>query len=76
MSLTHSVAANLESYIQSFSKDAREIFEHFKFIDFIGLLNDANLLYKIVQKVRTTDLSPMLEYSSNPKKPFECKETR
>jgi type I restriction enzyme M protein len=52
------IAANLESYIQSFSKDAREIFEHFKFIDFIGLLNDANLLYKIVQKVRTTDLSP------------------
>lgn len=52
------IAANLESYIQRFSKDAREIFEHFKFIDFIGLLNDANLLYKIVQKVRTTDLSP------------------
>lgn len=52
------IAANLEAYIQSFSKDAREIFEHFKFIDFIGLLNDANLLYKIVQKVRTTDLSP------------------
>lgn len=52
------IAANLESYIQSFSKDAREIFEYFKFIEFIGQLNDANLLYKIVQKVRTTDLSP------------------
>ena len=49
---------NLESYIQSFSKDAREIFEHFKFGEFIGQLNDANLLYKIVQKVRNTDLSP------------------
>tara|TARA_B110001469_G_scaffold81371_1_gene76978 strand:+ start:184 stop:2538 length:2355 start_codon:yes stop_codon:yes gene_type:complete len=52
------IAANLESYVQSFSKDAREIFEHFKFSDFIGLLGDANLLYKIVQKVRTADLSP------------------
>lgn len=52
------IAANLESYIQCFSKDAREIFEHFKFVEFIGQLNDANLLYKIVQKVRQTDLSP------------------
>ncbi|MDO8436993.1 MAG: class I SAM-dependent DNA methyltransferase [Nitrosomonadaceae bacterium] len=52
------IAANLESYIQGFSKDAREIFEHFKFREFIGELNDANLLYKIVQKVRQTDLSP------------------
>jgi type I restriction enzyme M protein len=52
------IAANLESYIQGFSKDAREIFEHFKFNEFIGQLNDANLLYKIVQKVRKTDLSP------------------
>ena len=52
------IAANLESYIQSFSSDAREIFEHFNFSDFIGQLSDANLLYKIVQKVRTADLSP------------------
>ncbi|MGB0992063.1 MAG: type I restriction-modification system subunit M [Akkermansiaceae bacterium] len=52
------IAANLESYVQSFSKDAREIFEHFKFSEFIGLLGDANLLYKVVQKVRTADLSP------------------
>lgn len=49
---------NLENYIQGFSKDAREIFEHFKFMEFVGLLNDANLLYKVVQKVRTIDLSP------------------
>jgi len=52
------IAANLESYLQCFSKDAREIFEYFKFSEFIGQLNDANLLYKIVQKVRQTDLSP------------------
>ena len=49
---------NLESYIQGFSKDGREIFEYFNFMEFIGQLNDANLLYKVVQKVRKTDLSP------------------
>lgn len=52
------IKANLERYIQCFSKDAREIFDHFKFAEFIGLLNDANLLYKVVQKVRTMDLHP------------------
>lgn len=52
------VKANLESYIQDFSKDAREIFEYFNFGEFIGQLSDADLLWKVVQKVRTTDLSP------------------
>ncbi len=49
---------NLESYIQGFSKDAREIFEYFNFAEFIGQLNDANLLYKVVQRVSKTNLSP------------------
>ena len=49
------IKANLESYLQGFSKDAREIFEHFKFTEFLGQLNDANLLYKFVQRVRQTD---------------------
>jgi len=49
---------NLNTYIQSFSKDAREIFEHFKFEEFVGQLADANLLYKVVQKFANTDLSP------------------
>jgi type I restriction enzyme M protein len=52
------IKANLESYLQGFSKDAREIFEYFNFAEFIGQLNDADLLYKVVQKVRATDLSP------------------
>lgn len=51
------IKANLESYIQSFSKDARQIFEYFNFAEFISQLNDTNLLYKVVQKVRTIDLS-------------------
>lgn len=52
------IKANLENYIQSFSKGAREIFEYFNFAEFIGQLNDADLLWKVVQKVRSTDLSP------------------
>lgn len=49
---------NLENYIQGFSKDAREIFEYFNFAEFIGQLNDADLLFKVVQRVRQNDLSP------------------
>lgn len=49
---------NLESYIQCFSRDAREIFEHFKFGEFITQLSDANLLYKAVQQVKGADLRP------------------
>ncbi|MDC0302677.1 N-6 DNA methylase, partial [bacterium] len=52
------IAANLESYIQGFSKDAREIFDYFNFSEFIGRLSDANLLYKVVQRVRAADLNP------------------
>ena len=51
-------ARNLETYVQSFSTDAREIFEHFKFADFIHLLDDANLLYLVVQRFAAWDLSP------------------
>ena len=49
---------NLETYIQSFSSDAREIFEYFKFSEFISQLADANLLYKAVQQVKGADLRP------------------
>ena len=52
------IKENLENYVQCFSKDAREIFEHFKFSEFVSLLDDANLLFKIVKKFATTDLSP------------------
>ncbi len=52
------IQANLISYIQSFSKDAREIFEYFNFAEFIGQLGDANLLYQVVQRIRQIDLNP------------------
>lgn len=52
------IKSNLINYIDSFSADAREIFEHFKFNEFIDSLDESNLLYKVVQKVANTDLSP------------------
>ena len=51
------IKSNLLAYIDSFSTDAREIFEHFRFDEFIDQLDEANLLFKIVQKVASTDLS-------------------
>ncbi|OCT21408.1 type I restriction-modification system subunit M [Pseudomonas putida] len=51
-------AEDLMSYVQSFSKDAREIFEHFHFEDFVQQLSSANLLYQVVQRFAATDLSP------------------
>ncbi|MNQ30680.1 Type I restriction enzyme EcoKI M protein [compost metagenome] len=51
-------SADLMSYVQSFSKDAREIFEHFHFEDFVLQLASTNLLYQVVQRFAATDLSP------------------
>jgi type I restriction enzyme M protein len=65
------IKANLTSYIQSFSKDAREIFEYLNFVEFIGQLNDADLLYKVVQKFRQTDLSPKAISNHDMGKVFE-----
>ncbi|MCK0538086.1 type I restriction-modification system subunit M [Alcanivorax quisquiliarum] len=49
---------DLMSYVQSFSKDAREIFEHFEFDNFVQQLASADLLYQVVQRFAATDLSP------------------
>ncbi|NNA47358.1 SAM-dependent DNA methyltransferase [Pseudomonas lactis] len=56
-------ADDLMRYVQAFSKDAREIFEHFHFEDFVQQLETANLLYQVVQRFAATDLSP--EFISN-----------
>lgn len=56
-------ADDLMRYVQAFSKDAREIFEHFHFEDFVQQLESANLLYQVVQRFAATDLSP--EFISN-----------
>src|SRR5690606_1031895 len=52
------IKSNLLKYVQSFSRDAREIFEHFRFDEFVAKLDEANLLYKVVQRVAQMDLSP------------------
>lgn len=52
------IASNLESYIQSFSPNAREIFEHFDFFNTLDKLAEADLLYKVAKRFATTDLHP------------------
>ncbi|MFY3776374.1 type I restriction-modification system subunit M [Marinobacter salsuginis] len=51
-------ADDLMSYVQSFSQDAREIFEHFHFEDFVQQLSTNNLLYQVVQRFASINLSP------------------
>lgn len=53
-------ADDLMSYVRSFSSDAREIFEHFHFEDFVQQLAAGNLLYQVVQRFAAVDLSPAL----------------
>ncbi|WP_439237088.1 type I restriction-modification system subunit M [Klebsiella quasipneumoniae] len=52
------VGDNLDAYVRAFSKDAREVFEHFSFEASITLLEDADLLYKVSRSFATVDLSP------------------
>ncbi len=52
------VLDNLETYVQSFSPAAREIFDHFRFSEFLESLNEANLLYTVANKFANIDLSP------------------
>src|SRR5690554_4069664 len=49
---------NLDSYVRAFSKDAREIFEHFSFESSLDKLDEADLLYRVVQEFAHFDLSP------------------
>ncbi len=58
------IKANLERYIQCFSKDAREIFDHFKFAEFIGLLSSNNWRCRVGSSQRLS-LSGLLQ-ATNP----------
>jgi len=58
MSDPNNIRENLESYINDFSPNAREIFEKYEFAVQIDKLNDANLLYLIVEKFASVDLHP------------------
>ena len=49
---------DLMAYVQRFSPEAREIFDHFKFEEFVDRLDAANILYPVVQRFAAIDLSP------------------
>ena len=52
------VAQNLFSYVQGFSPEVRDIFEHFEFQTQIERLSRAGLLYQITEKFCQIDLHP------------------
>ncbi|MCA0310109.1 MAG: type I restriction-modification system subunit M [Proteobacteria bacterium] len=52
------VAQNLFSYIQGFSAEVRDIFEHFEFSTQIERLSRAGLLYQVTEKFCQIDLHP------------------
>lgn len=54
----NNIRDNLESYITSFSANAREIFEKYEFDKQLDKLNDNNLLFMIVEKFSSFDLTP------------------
>ncbi|HHQ4571030.1 MULTISPECIES: type I restriction-modification system subunit M [Aeromonas] len=52
------IGDNLDAYVRGFSREAFEVFEHFNFAASIDLLEDADLLYKVVRNFANVDLSP------------------
>lgn len=58
MSDPNYIRDNIESYINEFSENAREIFEKYEFTNQIDKLNDNNLLYLIIEQFASFDLHP------------------
>ena len=58
MADSSNIAANLESYIDSFSENAKEVFEKYEFRTQIEKLEENDLLYLIVEKFANFDLHP------------------
>lgn len=52
------LAPNLNAYINSFSKNVREIMERFAFEQQIARMAEKNLLYEVIKKFAAVDLSP------------------
>lgn len=53
-----STRANLEAYVARFSANARQIFEHFGFDNWVLKLEEANLLFEVSKKFAAIDLHP------------------
>ena len=58
MSDPNNLRENIESYINSFSPNAREIFEKYEFSVQLDKLEETNLLYLVVEKFASVDLHP------------------
>ncbi len=52
------LAPNLNAYINGFSRNVREIMERFAFDQQIARMAEKNLLYEVIKKVASVDLSP------------------
>lgn len=52
------IQANLAAYVGAFSDNVRDIFERYDFLSEIAKLDQANLLYQVVQKFAAIDLHP------------------
>ncbi len=54
----NNIKANIESYIQDFSPNAREIFEKYDFFTQIDKLEEVDLLFLLVEKFASLELHP------------------
>jgi type I restriction enzyme M protein len=52
------LAPNLNAYINGFSKNVREIMERFAFDQQVARMAEKNLLYEVIKKFASVDLSP------------------
>ena len=52
------VAVNLRNYIAGFSPNMREVLERFDFDNTISKLDEAGLLFQVLERFRTVDLHP------------------
>ncbi len=52
------LAPNLNSYINNFSANVREIFDRFEFEDEIRKMDEKNILFQVIKKFTIIDLSP------------------
>ena len=52
------LAGNLRNYIAGFSRNMREVLERFDFDNTISKLDEAGLLFQVLERFRTVDLHP------------------
>ena len=55
---SNQLARNLHAYIRGFSDNVREIIDRFGFDEHIGRMADKDLLFQVVQRFASLDLSP------------------